>query len=305
MASRLELVIRLRDGRELGYAEYGRPDGSPLFYFHGTPGSRLELGLPGVTRAMEERGLRVVAVDRPGMGLSSFKPRRRIRDWPTDIVELAERLSIDRFRVLGASGGSPYALACASQLADRVVAVGVVSGIAPSDVAEVWDALPEGRRKLLRLGRRFSPLLKPVVRRLGEALTEGSEHTLQQMLDGLSAVDRAQLAEPSVREALVASWRAAFQQGPAGPWWDLVLAARRWRFVLAEIRMPVLFWFGGVDQTVPPTEVRYLANAVRRSEARFYPAEGHLSIMARRYREVLDGLMAGTVRPPDAQVVNA
>ncbi len=104
-------TIQLHDGRALGYAEYGGSERKALFYFHGAPGTRLE------ARVFAEQavrvGIRLIAVDRPGMGLSSFKARRRLLDWPDDVVELADCLHIDRFAVIGVSGGGPYVLVCA------------------------------------------------------------------------------------------------------------------------------------------------------------------------------------------------
>jgi pimeloyl-ACP methyl ester carboxylesterase len=101
-------TIKLGDGRALAYAEYGDPVGRPVFYFHGFPGSRLEAAL--ADSAASSVSMRLVAVDRPGYGRSDFKPRRRILDWPEDVSELARELAIDRFSVLGVSGGGPYGI---------------------------------------------------------------------------------------------------------------------------------------------------------------------------------------------------
>src|SRR5439155_16354079 len=103
-------VIRLRDNRLLGYAEYGTSSGYPVIFFHGMPGSRLE-GALGHEAAIGQN-VRLVAPDRPGYGLSDFKRRRRMLDWADDVVELADALGIDRFAVAGISGGGPYVAAC-------------------------------------------------------------------------------------------------------------------------------------------------------------------------------------------------
>ena len=101
-------TFTLADGRALGFAEYGNPNGKPLFYFHGHPGSRFE------ARYLENsETARIIGVDRPGLGLSTYKAGRKILDWPDDIAELANSLGIARFAVAGFSGGGPYALACA------------------------------------------------------------------------------------------------------------------------------------------------------------------------------------------------
>src|SRR5215475_3198278 len=111
-------VLRLADGRALGYAEFGDSGGEPFFYFHGHPGSRLEARF--AESAATAAGVRIIALDRPGYGLSDWQPGRAILDWPADVTEAADLLGIGGFSVVGGSGGGPYALACAYRLPDRV-----------------------------------------------------------------------------------------------------------------------------------------------------------------------------------------
>ncbi len=112
--SATDKTIQLHDGRTLGYAEYGIAERKALFYFHGHPGARLEARF--LAEQAEQAGVRLIGVDRPGMGLSTFKANRRLLDWPDDVVELADRLRLNRFAVVGFSGGGPYALACAYKI---------------------------------------------------------------------------------------------------------------------------------------------------------------------------------------------
>ena len=132
-------TLRLRGGRRLGFAQYGRPDGEPLFYFHGHPGSRLEAQFADAAAA--EAGFRVIALDRPGYGVSDFQPRRALRDWPDDVAEAADLLGLSRFSVAGASGGGPYALACAWRMPGRVIRAAVISGVCPYDVPGVTSGM--------------------------------------------------------------------------------------------------------------------------------------------------------------------
>src|SRR5215212_8514750 len=120
-------TIQLHDGRTLGYIDYGSPDGNTLFYFHGHPGSQLEAGF--LAKAASNQSVRLIGIDRPGLGLSTFKPGRSILDWPNDVVELANRLHINQFAVVGFCGGSLYALACAYTIPTHLTACGIVSGV--------------------------------------------------------------------------------------------------------------------------------------------------------------------------------
>lgn len=118
------------DGRVLGFAEYGDPKGNALFYFHGTPNSRL--GGRWTHRHALERGIRVIAPDRPGYGLSTFQPNRRIVDWPADIQSLAHHLGLQQYAVIGWSGRGPHALACARMIPDSILTqVGLVASAVP------------------------------------------------------------------------------------------------------------------------------------------------------------------------------
>src|SRR5690348_4059248 len=103
--------MRLNDGRSVGYAEFGLPTGRPVVYCHGFPASRLEAQF--THSSARKFGARIVALDRPGYGLSTFVPGRQIKDWALDVSEVADALELERFAVLGVSGGAPYALACA------------------------------------------------------------------------------------------------------------------------------------------------------------------------------------------------
>jgi pimeloyl-ACP methyl ester carboxylesterase len=131
-------VLRLRDGRLLRYAEYGDPDGTPLFYFHGSPGSRFEGWF--VDEAARRRGIRVIAFDRPGFG-SDFKPGRTIGDWPDDVVQAADAFGFDRFAILGLSFGGPHALACALRIPERLTSVAIVSSVGPFQAPGATDGM--------------------------------------------------------------------------------------------------------------------------------------------------------------------
>ena len=117
ISENIDQTLKLKDGRTLGYIDLGNKDGKPLFHFHGFPGSRLEATILA-DRAIV-KNIRVICIDRPGMGLSDFKENRTLLDWPDDVVELADALEIDKFAVEGISGGGPYAAACAYKIPDR------------------------------------------------------------------------------------------------------------------------------------------------------------------------------------------
>src|SRR3989344_8459465 len=100
-------TFKLRDGRILGYAEYGDPEGKPVFFFHGWPGARFSG--KETDEAGKKSGVRIISTDRPGIGLSTYKKDRKLLDWPDDVAQLADYLKIKKFSLMGVSGGGPYA----------------------------------------------------------------------------------------------------------------------------------------------------------------------------------------------------
>jgi len=144
-------ILRLPDGRRLGYAEYGDLKGKPIFEFHGNPSSRL--GSILFDEAARRLGVRVVGIDRPGMGLSDYKHSRKLLEWPDDVIELANALGIDRFTIVGGSGGVPSVLACAYKIPERLISVGVLFGPRPLGAPGATAGWSRSMRIKVFLGR--------------------------------------------------------------------------------------------------------------------------------------------------------
>ena len=272
-------TLRLNDGRALGYAEYGDPAGKPLFFFHGFPGSRMEARLTHA--AASGRGVRVIAPDRPGFGLSDRKPGRAIIDWPDDVVEAADQLGIERFAVAGISGGGPYAAACALKIPQRLTAAAIISGVGPFDAPAATEGMMRSNRLMFSLARRFPWLARPAILLMSRNARRNPEGVISRMSRSLPPSDSAVFARPEVRSVFVEDVAEAFRQGSRGPAWELVLYARPWGFPLEEIAMEVHLWQGESDVNVPPSMGRYQAQTIPNCRARFYPGEGHLMSLDR------------------------
>jgi len=275
----------LSDGRILAWAEFGDPDGTPVFYFHGFPSSRLEAQFTHA--AATALGVRVIAPDRPGYGCSDFKAGRMLTDWPDDVAELAGILSLNRFAVMGASGGGPYAAACAWKLGARLTTAGLVCALGPVGPNGVLSGMTPILRHGLGLSQR-SP-------RLARALFSKGALTIGRRPDRFVATlarlapppDRAVLRDAVARRAIAACYGEAFRQGAAGAAHDLALYSAPWGFQLKEIAAPVYLWQGEEDATVPPAMGRYLARRIPNCRARFYPHEAHFSLALNRAVEIL------------------
>lgn len=272
-------VLELRDGRRLGYAQYGRPDGEPIFYFHGHPGSRLEARL--AHSAAAAAGFRILALDRPGCGLSDAQPGRVLTDWPADVAEVADQLGISRFFVAGASGGGPYALACAWRLPSRVIRAAVISGVGPYRVRGITHGMRWQNRVGFQFAGRSPALARALMRAMRRSVIGRPERTIDALATAMSSADAEIVRRPDVRDLLIADLTEAFRQGGDGPAHDMVLLARPWGFAVRDIEPEVYLWQGGADTLVPPAMGRYLEGQIPRCHARLLPGEGHLLIIDR------------------------
>ena len=275
----------------LGYAEYGSRHGVPIIRCHGAPSSRAEGAL--LDGGASDLGVRLVVPDRPGMGQSDLQQHRRIEHWPDDVAQLATTLGLRRFAVLGVSGGSPYALACAVRIPERVTAIGLVSAVAPFDAAENFAALKGPSRAMYQLARRAPWLLRgllTLMRRAATSKSAASEH----MAASFPEPDRRALQRTEVRAHLGSVFAEAMRQGSRGVCRDMELIANPWGFDLTAVQVPVLLWQGEQDRNVPAAHGRYLLGALPNCRATFYPDEAHLSLLVNRHREILRALAASS-----------
>jgi pimeloyl-ACP methyl ester carboxylesterase len=262
-------TVELRDGRALGYEQWGRGDGVPILGFGGTTMSRLaHLG----DEAPEAAGVRLILVDRPGYGLSDFQPSRRILDWPGDIVQLVDALCLEQFAVFGMSGGGPHAAACAYALPDRVFALGLVSSPGP-----VWDrpelrySLPPHRQPLIEVAARdpdeaARQLLDDCRRELEELAARPEDDAGWEVT-----------ANPAVNARFRASLFETLARGPEGYAHDLfLLFVTPWGFRPEEISVPTLIWHGDRDEAVPLAVGEFFDRMIPRSSLHVLPGEGHL-----------------------------
>jgi pimeloyl-ACP methyl ester carboxylesterase len=276
-ASRTAEVLRLSDGRRLGYADYGDRHGAPVMFFHGTPGSRRVARWADLIA--RRRGIRLIAPDRPGFGLSDFQPGRTLGAWPRDVAELADALRLERFAVAGVSGGGPYVAACAWRLPDRLSHAGIISGMGPIDDPALMAALPRPYRTGFALVRRLPGVARAAFGLGMLGLRRAPGCVLASIAASLPETDRVIFAQPRVQALLLDDAREALRHGPRGAALELSLLSRPWDVRLDQIRMPVRLWHGEADAQVPVVIARRLAAALPNCRARFLPNAGHLWVL--------------------------
>jgi len=267
-------TIQLKDGRELSYTEYGDLKGKPFFFFHGWPVSRLSGAV--ADKAAKKLGIRVISPDRPGYGLSDFKKDRQLLDWADDVSELAEKLKIKKFAVVGVSGGGPYAAICAFKIPKRLTKVGIVVGLAPTWIPGALDGMAWNSKVAWANYARF-----PFTRTIGAFLNYiyllkyFPSFGIHRFVWGAKA-DRDIYNDPFVRKESKANYREAFRSGYKGVEYDLELYTKDWGFELSQIKAPVYLWYGGDDKNVSLNMGKYYHSQIKGSKLKVYPGEGHL-----------------------------
>ena len=267
--------VETTDGRALAWSEVGDASGAPVVWCHGGLSGRTDASFaaPGARAA----GVRLITIDRPGIGESTRRKGRSVRDWADDVSVVADALGLDRFGVVGWSGGGPHALACAAMLAERVSATATIGGMEP--VRTRADRLALGLRadRMLIPLARHAPWLARTV--LAASTRLSPERQKQVALRGFSEPDRRVL-EPLAPEAVVGSTIAAAAPGVSGLVDDYrAFGSSDWGFELSDIPGPVRCWQGADDAAVPPAIGARLAGAIPHGELELVPDAGHFLVL--------------------------
>jgi pimeloyl-ACP methyl ester carboxylesterase len=283
----MDTVVKLKDGRTLGYAEYGDLHGKPVFFFHGMPGSRFFHPPDEITRQL---GVRLITLDRPGYGESTFQPGRRIPDWPGDVAQLADSLGLHKFAVAGHSGGGPYALACAHALPQRVTVAASLCGAGPVKAPHATSGMELQNKLGFLFGRVIPwPLWQLLIwityrHKLAPAATALRRRSHR------PPADEALMDLLEIRETCIVSEKEAFRPGLLGFAWDARLLTRPWGFLLEKINVPVLLWHGTEDNMTPLPMAEYVANRLPNCRATICEGEAHLLLFP-HWKEILTQIM--------------
>jgi pimeloyl-ACP methyl ester carboxylesterase len=280
--------ITLSDGRQLGYREYGRADGTPVLFFHGLGTTRVIC--PVDHDLADSLGARMIAVDRPGIGLSDRHRGRRLLDFPSDVAELADALGLERLAVVGWSGGGPYAAACAYRLPDRVRAAGLVSAPAPISGVTDADYLRRFHRTAALSARRAPWTIRLALWHWGRPQRRDARLSFEKAVAEMGRADQRALSEPGVRRQMIQNSAELYRQGGRGMYDEALILARPWGFDPAQIRVPVHIWHGEQDDTVPAAMAQHLAASIPASSATYYPDEGH-HLLYSRWADILPVLI--------------
>ncbi|KAF2805422.1 alpha/beta-hydrolase [Mytilinidion resinicola] len=284
--------LTLPDTRNLGFATYGSttPSDPVIFLFHGLPGCRL------VGRSWDKLcqriGARLITIDRPGCGLSTLADRG-LTDWPDDVVSLADHLGIKRFSVLGASGGGPFALACARFIPkERLRGTIVVCGIGP--IEALLDAVPFLSWRLMGLTKWFLKVAARylVLPSLMRPYRTGDPSRLKRVLEDQATTpeEKAQFNDESSDTNLddaVAGLLEAFKQGTGGCYQDGTVLVRDWGFDLKNVDSEKVWMVHGDQDAQAPVKVaQWIDERLGGGRLRVLEGETHFTIWKNHSEEI-------------------
>jgi pimeloyl-ACP methyl ester carboxylesterase len=283
-------TISLPDRHDLEVHELGDPDGFPIVFHHGTPGSGT------LYERWATGGVRLIGYDRAGYGESTRQAGRAVVDVVEDVEAVADALALERFATWGLSGGGPHALACAARCGERLVAAASIAGVGPWNAEGLdWLAgMGEGNVKEFDLVLAGEEALRPALERERDDLLAASAEGLRDaMQPHLSPTDRDALTGE-----LAAYFHGNMQHGlqHSGDGWidDNLAFVKPWGFELAEIDRPVLVVQGGDDLMVPRRHGEWLSEHVPGAESRIDDAHGHLTLVQHLVPEIHAWLLSHT-----------
>jgi pimeloyl-ACP methyl ester carboxylesterase len=288
----MDRLITLRDRRDIAFREWGDPQGEPILFFHGFPGSRFQ---PRTADKEAARlGARLIALDRPGIGLSSKLQRgpQRVGQWAEDVVEFVDHLGLERYHIVGVSGGAAYALACAAKNDPRLRRVLVVCGASLFTDKVVCSKMNPLERRVLWLARTSPLLFRWFYRYLVWGFQVAPDVYVDKMINMMPPADQAIAQAPEMKRSIVQTFKEAYAQGVHVATEDFLRTLRPWGFDLSQIDRPVEFWHGGLDQLIPASATRALAERLPRATFRIFPNDGHYSLPLAKIRPILEHFVA-------------
>ncbi|TCO52336.1 pimeloyl-ACP methyl ester carboxylesterase [Actinocrispum wychmicini] len=275
--------MALPDGRRMGYAVFGAPAGQPCLVVPGYSASRQTAGWAFPGADLRRHGIRLVAVDRPGYGLSTPHPGAGFTAWASDAVALIDHLSLGRVSVIALSMGTGPALALAAKCPSLVADVTVLGGMAPLDERERFAPASRGDALYWRLARHFPWLLRRMCAMSASAMAKSTpDRPLGRVERQLPSADlevfQRALSNEDARTAFVADVAESCRQGGAAMADDLLSYSRPWDFDIADITVPVHIWHGLNDPKVPVAMGHRLADRIPGATAEFVPG-GHFAAL--------------------------
>ncbi|MGE4419117.1 MAG: alpha/beta hydrolase [Sulfurimonas sp.] len=283
--------LALDNGRILTYSEYGNKDGQPLFICHGLNSSRLEAKV--FSTLISDENFRIIGIDRPGIGGSSFQKNRSILDFTHDIVAVADKLAIKKFTIIGTSAGTAYALACAFKIPQRLDSCHIISGLGL--IEENFALLSNETKSFIIMCKKFPCLIQPIFWMFMGRYSKNKDKSkkfLANIIQSLDDVDKESLDEPKIGTLFTEAFREAYSTGSRGMAYDAVLAyAKPWGFELKDIKYNHIYLYNGAkDLSIPVEMGEHMHKLLGNSNYSLYKNDGHLSTIINQIADIKENI---------------
>jgi pimeloyl-ACP methyl ester carboxylesterase len=287
--------LALTDGRKLCYALYGPANGKPVFYFHGTPSSRLEPLLlnaynKNLEQLLQQYHIYLIAVDRPGIGLSTDNPHNSFQSFARDVGQLAAHLHITQASVSGWSGAGPFALALAFHYPQLIQGVYLITTFTRSFGEPGVFKIMHANKYYLGAARYAPWLLQKVMKIVSK---KPADKPLPKWLSGLPKVDNDCMKAPEVMKhfSIVTTCEACIN-GSKGAVQEAALYFNKTGYDIAQLQQPIHYWWGTADNVVPVVHPKAIEDKAPNATMHYKKGEGHLSIYIHCFEEVLQTIAA-------------
>ncbi len=280
-------TVKLSDHRVLEYTEFGDARGYPIFYIHGA-GAGSALFAKSLDSSARERGIRVIAPNRPGIGNSTFKKNRTLLSGSDDLKQLRQHLEILEYSLLSESGGSAFALAEAFNRDQGLRDVHIVSGVSSqyADFSKIRLTLMN--KILLWIFKKVPEKThNSMLQKTRDSLLKDPARFFTQLSKRYRGPDLELIGSTEYQDIFKESVILALRQDLSAPLLDMKLALNEWPFDLGGIDTPVTLWHGEKDQSAPLFMAKYLNTSLENSQLKCFPGEGHISLLSNQCDEIL------------------
>jgi pimeloyl-ACP methyl ester carboxylesterase len=293
-------VVKAPDGRRLSVESLGDPDGKPVFLLHGTPGGRNGPRPRGIV--LHRLGIRLISYDRPGYTGSDRLPGRGVADASIDVEAIADYFGIDRFSIVGRSGGAPHALACAALLNKRVICAVALCSLAPYNAEDLdWSAgmTASNVRAYHDAEADLGALIATLNEQAGK-VRNNSEGLLKLLWPELADHDKGVIGDIALRRIMAQIHAEALCETADGWIDDVIALSRPWDFDLSDIIAPIKLWSGSNDVFSPIAHTYWLAKRIGSAELDIVPGAAHFGAV-----EILPKILTWVAGKADIEMCGA
>lgn len=288
--------MTLANGDQLGYSMIGPSTAKKsVFLLHGNPSSRLEVA--DWTNVVEELNFRMICIDRPGLGLSTYQADRSLSNWPSQVLEVADHLDIEHIKVAGSSGGGPYALACAHQLPpSRLVNTAIIAGIGEFSLGRFWAASPQQFVSWC-LAKYLPSLRAAIVKSSLRPPVQSSdpkvyEAFIDKLITSFSKEAQSMFPPNSLeRHTLACTFKEHFSQRLEGHLQEVKVLTSPWPFRMEDIQGDVRLYWGNKDDLAPLSMGEEMAKRIPGAELKVFEGADHFSLTYRHGKEIMEDFL--------------